>query len=313
MSQRDLTAELRAGRIGAPPELRERVRLIVAADTTPTPRRGLSWRRAFVVALPVAAAVAAAIVFTRPTHPTQTVQHGAAVGSATIARAPRPFVAPTPSPTRVQRYGASLTLRVAGTDGVSRGVKSALAITKSLGGYATSVRATTNGTSGSADLTLKVPRAHVQEAISRLSGLGTITSEQVEVQDLQSSLDATALTIARLQRRLAALRAQPQTDALAAQIAALVARIEQLQRTESATTRSARYATVHLQLATPEPVVRTANHGALHGLRVALVWLGIALLYALVLGTPLAILAAMALLIVRTIRRRREDALLSRS
>jgi hypothetical protein len=317
MSQRDLTAELRAARIDAPPELRERVRLIAAADTTPARRRTFTWRRALVVALPVAAAVAAAIVFTRPAHNTQTpvpvplataVEHGAA------ATAPkRAAIAPAPSTTRVQRYGASLTLRVPTADGVSRGVKSALAIVKSLGGYASSVHATTSGKSGSAELTLKVPRAHIQEAIARLSGLGTITAEQVDVQDLQASLDATGRTIARLQRQLAVLRAKPQTDALDAQIAALVARIERLQRAQAETTRSARYATVSLKLATPAPVVSAPHHGALHGLRVALVWLGIALLYVLALGTPLVILALVALLIVRTVRRRREDALLSRS
>src|SRR5437016_2596751 len=67
MSQRDLVAELRAARIEAPSAVRERVRLIAAADAAP-PRR-LTWRRALVVALPVAAAVAAAVVFTtRPAH-----------------------------------------------------------------------------------------------------------------------------------------------------------------------------------------------------------------------------------------------------
>ncbi|HEV7640207.1 MAG TPA: hypothetical protein VGO39_04950, partial [Gaiellaceae bacterium] len=64
MSQRDLAAELRGARITAPSELRQRVRLIAAADTTPT--RRFTWRRALVVALPVAAAIAASIVFTRP-------------------------------------------------------------------------------------------------------------------------------------------------------------------------------------------------------------------------------------------------------
>ena len=52
MSQRDLAAELRASRVAAPDEVRERVRLI-AVDGTPPPRR-FTWRRAFVVALPVA-------------------------------------------------------------------------------------------------------------------------------------------------------------------------------------------------------------------------------------------------------------------
>src|SRR5258706_1679545 len=89
MSQRDLTAELRGARITAPPELRERVRLIAAADTTPT--RRFTWRRGLVVALPVAAAIAASIVFTRPSNTSQSatptvirasaIQHGAATKS----------------------------------------------------------------------------------------------------------------------------------------------------------------------------------------------------------------------------------------
>ena len=68
MSQRDLVAELRDARIAAPPEVRERVRLIAAARHDRRGRRRFTWRRALVLAVPVAAAIAAAIVFTRPSH-----------------------------------------------------------------------------------------------------------------------------------------------------------------------------------------------------------------------------------------------------
>ena len=70
MSQRDLVAELRAAHVEAPPEVRERVRLIAAA--APAPPRRITWRRAFVVAVPVAAAIAATVVFTRPAKHEQT-------------------------------------------------------------------------------------------------------------------------------------------------------------------------------------------------------------------------------------------------
>src|SRR5207248_2788323 len=84
MSQRDLVAELRAARVSAPAELRNRVRAIAAADTPP--RRWFTWRRVLVVAVPAAAGIAAAIVFTRPITQEQTVvRHGAA---ATIGKAP---------------------------------------------------------------------------------------------------------------------------------------------------------------------------------------------------------------------------------
>jgi multidrug efflux pump subunit AcrA (membrane-fusion protein) len=173
------------------------------------------------------------------------------------------------------------------------------------------VHAATGGPSASADLTLRVPRAKVATAIERLSALGTITDERVDVQDEQATLDATARKIARLQKQLAALRAQ---GAPAARIAALTARIEALQRGEAATRRSASFATVRLHVATRQAVVTPRHgHGRLHGIVVALTWLGVGALYALAVGLPVVLLLAAAWLAVRVLRRRREDALLSRS
>jgi hypothetical protein len=324
MSQRDLVAELRAARIEAPSEVRARVRLIAAADTTPVRRRTFTWRRALIIALPVAAAVAATIVYTRPAHHAQNelsldratpaIVHGAVasppLGAATGTPAP---LAPAPSTTRVQRYGAYLALRVPTPNGVSTGVKQALRITKALGGYAGSVHAVTTGNTGSADLTLKIPRTHVQEAIARLSAIGTITAEQVDIQDLQTTLNATDRTIVRLQRQLAALRAQPPSPVNTSRIDALVRQIQGLQRAEATTVRTARYATVRLHLGTAAPKPAKAHHGPLHGLGVAFRWLGIGAIYALALGTPLLLILWLAWIAARTIRRRREDALLSRS
>ena len=53
MSQRDVLAELQTARVTAPPELRERIRL-VAATADPKPPRRFTWRRALVVAVPEA-------------------------------------------------------------------------------------------------------------------------------------------------------------------------------------------------------------------------------------------------------------------
>ena len=55
-----------------------------------------------------------------------------------------------------------------------------------------------------------------------------------------------------------------------------------------------------------------AHHGPLHGLVVALRWIGIAAIYVLALGAPALLLVGLGWLAVRTIRRRRENALLSR-
>jgi hypothetical protein len=331
MSQRDLTAELRGARITAPSELRERVRLIAAADTTPT--RRFTWRRALVVALPVAAAVAASIVFTRPgehqaggTVTTMQVGHGEVRGA--LPQAGKALGAPTASdaagsaaklavpsaPNRVQVYGAYLALRLSSATAVSDGVKSALRIASSLGGYPASVHASSEAKVASADLVLKIPRAHVQEAITRLSALGTITGEQVDIQDKQAALNATDRKIARLQKQLSELRAQTPTTTTTKRIAALEAQILRLQRGEAATRRTAHYATVQLHLTSAKAVVpHKQGHGPLHGVVVALTWLGIGAVYALAIGTPLVVLALLVWLAVRVIRRRREDALLSRS
>jgi hypothetical protein len=331
MSQRDLTAELRGARLTAPRELRERVRLIAAADTTAA--RRFTWRRALVVALPVAAAIAASIVFTRPSDnhaiATQTAirslarpeQHGAAKSLAPVPKATDSAggagaaqLAVPSAPNRVQTYGAFLALRLHSATAVSDGVKRALHIASSLGGYPTSVHATSEAKVASADLTLKIPRAHVQEAITRLSALGTITSEQVDIQDRQAGLNAADRRIARLQTQLKELRAQTPTAATAKRIAALEAQIARLQRAEAATRRNAHYATVQLHLTSAEPAApHKQGHGPLHGVVVGLRWLGIGAVYALAIGTPIALLALVVWLVARVVRRRREDALLSRS
>jgi hypothetical protein len=323
MSQRDLAHELRAARITAPSDVRERVRLIAADDTTPT--RRFTWRRALVVALPVAAAVAATIVFTRPAgQPDTTAARdlgtvttfqspaGAAKAAPNAGRVAGQLAPVPPTPNRVQQVEATLSLRVPTVEAVSTGVQRALRIAKSLGGYPVYVDAGSRVKSAAADLTLKVPRAHVREAVSRLSALGTITAEHLDIQDLEAGINDTDRTIARLQRKLAALRAQAQTPTVHRQIATLTARIALLQRQKAATIRTAHYATVSLHLATPQVLTHhKAHHGPLHRLGIALEWLGIGAIYALVLGTPFVLVAFLAWLGVRSVRRRREDALLS--
>ena len=317
MSQRDLVAELRAARVEAPSEVRARVRLIAAA--APRPPRRLTWRRALVVVVPAAAAIAAAVVFTRPSsndqlaRPLGPLHADSSVTRAATAPSAGTLVAPPAAKNRVQTYGATLGLRVEHARDVSDGVKRALRIAGSLGGYASAVHAETHGQRAVADLTLKIPREHVQEALARLSQLGTITDENVSTLDRQAQLDATGRLIARLQKRLATLRAEPSTPALAAQIAALVARIERLRRSEADIRRVAHDATVRLHLETPHVVTVKHGHGRLHGVGVALGWLGVGAVYALALGLPVAVVLALVWLVARFVRRRRVDALLSRS
>jgi hypothetical protein len=285
-----------------------------------------------VLALPVAAAVAGAILTTHPFEHRQPT----AIDRPAVARGAKELAAPTatvitpsaraathqkvaglaapPSGRRAQDYEAYLSLRVRTPESVSDGVKRALRITAALGGYPTSVHASSGRHAATADLTVKVPRRHVQEAIARFSAIGTITGEQLDVQDVQAGIDTIGAAITRLQRKLRVLRAQPQTPVTARAIAAVTASIERLQRARAQTLRAAQFATVQLHLGTPQAAAKPKHgHGPLHGLGVAFRWFGIGAVYALALGAPLVVLLAIAWLAVRVMRRRREDALLSQS
>lgn len=314
MSQRDLVAELRAAHVEAPPEVRERVRLV--ASGAPAPPRRITWRRSLVVLVPVAAAIAATIVFTRPPEHQQTalelgrppVTLAPNVGAATD-RAAKAFAVPSPK-NRVQTYDATLSLRVERAHDVSDGVKRALRITTSLGGYSQSVHAETHGSSAVADLKLRIPRSRIQKAMAELAQIGTITDENVSTVDQTALLNNTDREIARLQKQVAALRTQPRSDENDRRIAALVTRIERLQRGEATTRRNAHYATVSLHLETPPVIVAQHKHGPLHGVGVALTWLGIGVVYALAIGAPVAVLLVLLWLGIRVVRRRRENALL---
>jgi hypothetical protein len=317
MSQRDLVGELRAARVAAPPELRERVRAIAAAGAEP--RRWFTWRRALVVAVPVAAAVAAAIVFTRPASQPAVV-HGEALpvtrsapaAAATQQKSLGRLAAPPAAANRLQRIETTLSLRLASPDAVSSTMQRALAIARSYGGYPVYVDAGSEGKSASAQLTLKVPRAHLREATTRMSALGTITAEHLDVQDVTAGVNESDRAIARLQRQLADLRAQEQTAQVRQRIVRLTASVARLQRQRAATIRAAHYATVNLQLRTQQVLTQhKQGHGPLHRLGTMLMWLGIGAVYVLVLGTPIALVAVLIWLAVRAIRRRREEALLS--
>jgi hypothetical protein len=315
--QPDLLTQLREARPMAPAELREHVRRI-AAGAAPAPRRLLTWRRALVLALPVAAAAAgAAIVIqgdgSRSTTPTAQAPVHKTYSSGGVAAGDRTAI-PAPSPNRVQRISMSLQLRVKNTQAVSDATKSAVAIARSLGGYPASLNVDAAGRSGYAHLVLRVPKARVQQAVTRLSALGTIVGENVSIQDLQAQVDTTARRIKRLEQRLAYWQSQPQTEEAQKQVASFTAAIAKLRRGQAATIRAASFAKLSLELTTraaTTPVHR--GHGPLHGLGVAFRWLGIAAVYALALGAPLLILAAIAWLTARAVRRHREADLLSRS
>lgn len=325
MSRLELLAELQGSAPAAPAALRERVRELAAA-VPERRRRRPTRRRAAVVLVPVAVAAAAAAVVVAGRNGGSTQQaatHGGLAravggsGSAPQAQAGAATVLPAPVPPargRLQDYDATLSLRVHDATVLSGATKQALRIARSLGGYAAAVNVDVNGRQGDATLRLRVPVTHVAEALQRLSALGTITGEATNVQDVQAGVDALDREIARLQRRLRDLRAQPQTAATKRAIDALTAQVQRLQRSRADTVRTARLATISLQLTTRVPAVppKPAHHGPLHGIAVALTWLGIGALYALVVGGPVVLLLVAVWLGAGFVRRRSERRLLER-
>ncbi len=331
MSRPDLLDRLRDTRPTAPAELRERVRLIAAQAPAPRPR--VTWRRSLLVLVPVAAAILGAVVLIptggRKAVPVAVPESVLAAQSHTPAAAANGFslspaspadrkasapVVPAPSSTRIQDYSASLDLQLPTAVAVSNAARRAVAIATSLSGYEQRVTINAGGKTGYADIVLRIPRGNVRKAIDRLSTLGRVTSENVSIQDVQVQVDTTDQRIVRLQAQLAKLTAEPQTTELEQQIGVLTARIETLQRARAATVRRAHYSTVSLELTTPPPATPKAPHkpGPLHGLGIAFHWIWIGAAYLLALGTPLVALLAAIWFAARTVRRRRDEALLRR-
>ena len=204
----------------------------------------------------------------RPASPAR--RAGIAGRAAPSAAVPAPSAkafAPAPSPTRVQRYGATIALQVAVAERPSRTPRSARSRSPPhSAGYPTSVHASSADKTGVADLVLRIPRRHVQEAVTRLSQLGTITASR------STSRTSRPASMRPRGDRAAAATAgdaprEPQTPERDRAIAAITAQVERLQRAEAATVRSAQLATFRLHVATP-PAVQPAHHGhgPLHGI-----------------------------------------------
>jgi uncharacterized small protein (DUF1192 family) len=245
-------------------------------------------------------------------------------GAATSPGSTTAADAATPAPTagRAQRYSAQLTLSVKDVDALSSATQQALRITRDLGGYLVTASYATSDT-GTSTLTLKVPTANVQDAIVRLSGLGKIVSQQVQIDDLQGQVDEltkreTVLReqIARLSARLASSGLDAETRAaLEARRAAARSELAQIRVTRAQVNAEARYATIQLALQTRQSsVVPTVPSRFDRGVDRAVEILALeamAVLYTLVVIGPLALVLLLAWLVRRGLRRRQEERLLS--
>ena len=348
MTSAELITELQAARPTASDPLRDRVRAIAAAEpvrrASPFARLSrLSLRRFALVAVPATAVVllgTAGVIGlldsgSQPQVVTSAAResYGQAATAPPRAQAPAPQLKagappasdaaiPAPTPGRAQRYSAQLTLAVKNVDALSDATQQALQITRDLGGYLVTVSYATSDT-GTSSLTLKVPTANVQDAIVRLSGLGKIVSQQVQIDDLQGQVDEltkreTALReqIARLSARLAGTDLDAETRAtLEARRDAARAELARVRVARAQVNAEAKYATIQLTLQTSQSAVVPATPSRFDDAVDRAVGIlaveAMVVLYLLVIVGPLALLALLAWLGRRGLRRRQEEQLLS--
>jgi hypothetical protein len=252
-----------------------------------------------------------------------TTTSGLPSGSALGGLDPTPgggSVAPTPN--RAQQVAATLTVSVAGSDDVSRAAQDALDLTRSLGGHVVNASVAT-GEGARAALTVRVPVAKVQQAITGLSALGKIQSQQISIDDLQESLDTLTHRAASLRSQIVDITAKlaggtldPETRAqLEQRRRTLRAELRDARRSIAGTNAEARFATLQLSVVTPDSlgVVPTSSrlHRTLHGAVNALVWEGVVALAILVVAAPFLLVALAAWLAHRLYRRRETERLLA--
>ena len=212
-----IVRELRASAPAAPPVVRERVRTLREPE-----RRRFAWRPA-LVALPLAAAlVAGAVGLSRSgttdggaeatsgaSAPASGAERGATVEAlrpergthreafsaqkdTDAQRLSQPPVwggaalAPAAAG-RAQEWDVTLELRVPHNDRLSDASADAIRTTRALAGYVVSSSIATRQEFGEARLVLRVPSRRMQDALARLSQLGTITGQQLAVRIAKQS------------------------------------------------------------------------------------------------------------------------------
>jgi Domain of unknown function (DUF4349) len=205
-----LVRELRAASVGAPPSLRERVGALEAPRTRVRfPRRRLAV--VLVAALLAAGAALGARAYFSGSSENVVRGHMPALVEAQsqLDFGPRRESTggseasglPPALTDRAQNIDMWVDLRVKDADAVSSASQDVVRITRELGGVVTSSTVDTRGIQGRAQLTLRIPVGRIQDAVFRLTQLGTVTAQKVNTEDLQSPLDL-------LGRRIAHVRSQ---------------------------------------------------------------------------------------------------------
>jgi hypothetical protein len=246
-------------------------------------------------------------------------------GSSGSVDSAQSTLAPATSSGRLAHTDASLEVRVPDVEHLSQATTAATRIATSLGGYAQSVDyQTPRGNNGTASIELRVPAQNVQRALARIAALGTLVSQNVSVNDLQHALQVESEQIAQLRRRVAALRtaladpALPDAQRVLLQIKLAESKRALSQRLQArkGTISSGTTARISLILETERSAITPApprgrTSRMLHSAVGFLGLEGMIALYALIVISPLAVLAGLGWGLARARRRRDEQRLLA--
>lgn len=227
------------------------------------------------------------------------------------------------STTPAQDLDMWIDLRVDDAEGVSSGAEEAMRITRGLGGVVVSSSVETRTGKGEADLRLRIPSDRVEDALLRLSELGTIVGQQVETEDLSVRLGHETRRIAHLRSEIRielARLASGQLDAaeeLQARIRLerLRTRLADARRGHAATQSRAAMADLTLRFATAPVTPAEMDEGGVGGafdkaldlLRGA----GSVAVFLAVVLSPVLLLVVLAWLALRARSRRLEARLLT--
>ena len=340
----ELIRELRAIPSAAPAGVRERV--LELGEPTPrwsAPR--LPWRRSLLVLAPVCvvgvlvAAVVHGLVNSSTPKEQQAVSlqggvgHGGAASSGSkvfgpaTATTPQVLRSPIVPPTsgRHQDYDAWMRIRVKDLDALTQETNEAMQVVRSYGGYVASVnQSTIAGAPGEADLVLRVPVAHVEDALVRLAGLGTVLDRRLSIVDLEQTLRQQQQRILRL-RLFIARATEELKQSLPADVRLRLqfaleqanASLGQVARANKGTLRQAALSRISLTLTTEHAATAVKKGGAGRFHRAArdagsfLAGAGAVVLFLLIVLSPVIVLVALGVFGMRAYHRREERRLLA--
>jgi hypothetical protein len=333
----DLVAELRALPTAAPATVRDRVRGLgqPAQPVNLLDRaRGIAWRRAVLVLAPAcvlgvfAAAVVHGVANSGRQESAAPVVNGAARVPNGESAGDLGLVSPlpVPNPGRYQDYEAWMAVRVKDLDALSDQTNEAMSIVRSYGGYVASVEESSAGGAGQADLVLRVPVANVEEALVRLTQLGTVVERHMSIRDLEQVVAQQRARMLKLKvfiaRATETLKGELPADVrlrLELQLEEAKRNLARTTAANKATLREASLSRISLTLMTQKAATGATKGGMGRVERAArdagsfLAAAGAVALFLLIVLSPLLVLVGATLWGTRAYRRREERRLLAQT